>query len=135
MQTHQSLSKISIIIPVYNGANSIGNCLESIFRNRVDIPFEVMVIDDGSTDDTAGIVRQFPCQYFRIEKSGAAAARNYGIKRANGDIIFLFDADVRLKEDTIEKFLKHFSEDKDTYIIQGRWDKNSLSPTLSSRFL
>ena len=126
---------ISIIVPVYNGENSIGNCLNSIFVAKIDVPFEVIVVDDGSTDQSGKVAKQFPCRYFRIEKSGVAAARNFGIEKAKGDIVFFFDADVRLKEETIQTFLKHFKEDGDAFIIQGRWDKNSPSPTISSRFL
>ena len=126
---------ISIIIPVYNGERFIRHCLNSIFANKVNVPFQVIVIDDGSTDNTGKIIQQFPCLYFRIEKSGVAAARNFGIRKAKGEIIFFFDADVRLKEDTIERFLKHFKEDKDAYIVQGMWDKKSPVPTFSSRFL
>jgi glycosyltransferase involved in cell wall biosynthesis len=126
---------ISIIIPVYNGEKFIGHCLNSVFKAKINVPFEVIAIDDGSTDNTAGIVRQFPCGYFKIEKSGVSAARNAGIKKAKGEIIFFFDADVRLKEDTITRFSKHFEEDRNAYIIQGRWDKESSVPGFSSRFL
>lgn len=126
---------ISIIIPVHNGEKFIGRCLRSIFDSKTDASFEVIVVDDGSTDSTGKVVQQFPCRYFRMEKSGVAAARNFGIRKTKGEIIFFFDADVKLKEDTIERFLKHFEEDKDAYIIQGRWDKNSPAATFSSRFL
>lgn len=125
---------ISVIIPVYNGKMVIGRCLESIFLAKIIVPFEVIVVDDGSVDDTINVVKSFPCKYFRIDKSGVAAARNFGIHQAKGDIIFFFDADVKVNTCTIENFLKHFNEDKDAYIIQGRWDVKSLMPTFSSQF-
>ncbi|MEW6618877.1 MAG: glycosyltransferase family 2 protein [bacterium] len=128
------LSKISIVIPVYNGEKTIGRCLDSIFSSNIKVPFEVIIVDDGSTDNTAGVVQEFACRYLRIEKSGVAAARNFGIKEAKGDIIFFFDADVILKKDTLEKFLRHFEEDTDAYIIQGRWDRKSPISTFSSEF-
>lgn len=128
-------NRISIIIPVYNGMRVIARCLNSIYASKIGIPFEVIVIDDGSTDDTAKIAQQFPCLYFKIKKSGVAAARNIGIEKAKGDILFFFDADVKLKDDTIQMFLRHFQEDKDAYIIQGRWDQESNSPAFFSRFL
>jgi len=125
---------ISIIIPVYNASDFIADCLNSIYNTKIDVVFEVIVVDDASTDDSAKIVQSFPCRYFRIQKSGVASARNFGIKKAQGGIIFFFDADVRLKKDTIARFLKHFQEDKDAHIIQGRWDKKSPVPSFSSRF-
>ncbi len=138
--THSFLSQsaspeISIIIPVYNGEKYIGECLSSVLLNTVNAAFEIIVVDDGSTDDTAKIVQRFSCRYIRIEKSGVAAARNIGIKNAKGGIIFFFDADVKLKKDTLDVFLKHFKEDSDVYVMQGRWDKSSPIPAFSSRFL
>lgn len=124
---------ISIIIPVYNGENIIAGCLNSIFANKIETPFEVIIVDDGSTDRTEMAVRQFPCQYYKIEKSGAAAARNLGIKKAKGEIIFFFDADVKLKKDTLCGFLRHFENDKDAYIIQGRWDGDLQNQAFSPR--
>lgn len=129
------INKISIIIPVYNGARVISDCINSIVNCEINVPKELIIVDDGSTDDTEEIVKKFPCQYIRIEKSGVAKTRNIGIKKAVGDILFFFDADVKLKKDTIKNFLKHFREDEDTYIIQGRWDKNSYAPSFSSQFL
>lgn len=129
------INKISIIVPVYNGANIISDCINSIISCEIDVPKELIIIDDGSTDDTGEIIKKFPCEYSRIEKSGVAKARNIAIKKAVGDILFFFDADVKLKKDTIKNFLKHFRKDNDAYIIQGRWDKNSYAPSFSSQFL
>ena len=128
------MDSISIIVPVYNGDRFIGRCLESILRNKTDVPFELIVVDDGSTDRTAEIVRSFPCSYYRIEKSGVAAARNLGIRKAKGEILFFFDADVILREDTLSRFLKHFQEDPDVCVVQGRWDSESPSRAFASRF-
>lgn len=125
---------ISIIVPVYNGEKSIGSCLDSILSSRINVSFELIVVNDGSTDGTESIIRRFNCRYFKIAKSGVAAARNIGIKYSKGDILFFFDADVRLRKDTIEKFLLHFENDKDIFIMQGRWDKKSPNRAFSSRF-
>lgn len=127
--------EISIIIPVYNGEKHIGKCLNSINGCKINITFEIIVVDDASTDGTESVIQKFPCRYIKIKKSGVAAARNAGIKNAKGDIIFFFDADVKLKKDTIDRFLAHFREDADAYLMQGRWDKISPVPTFSSRFL
>ena len=129
------IKTFSIIVPVYNGADVIADCLNSILKSRVDVPYEVIVVDDGSTDATKEVVGRFPVRYFRIEKSGVAKARNTGIKAATGDALLFFDADVILHEDTLSRFLFHFNDDHDAYIVQGRWDKNQPSPSFGSEFL
>ena len=131
----KKINKISIIIPVYNGANVICDCLSSIAKSVIDVPYEIIVIDDGSTDNTKEIALQFPCVYIKIIKSGVAKARNIGIKKASGDILLFFDADVILKEDTLRNFINHFEKDTDAYIIQGRWEKNYPSSSFSTQFL
>lgn len=131
----QTTPDVSVIVPVHNGEKYLGCCLSSIFASEANVLLEVIVVDDGSTDNTESIARKFPCRYFKIAKAGVATARNFGIKMARGSIVLFFDADVELKQDTIRLFLKHFEEDEDARIIQGRWDKESLIPTFSSRFL
>ena len=129
------IASLSIIIPVYNGERCIARCLKSVYQKNIDIPFEVIVVDDGSTDQTKQIVDKFPCRYFYIEHQGVAAARNVGIKNSSGEVVFFFDADVTLKKDTILKFLAHLNEDKDVCVMQGRWDQNSPFLSFSSCFL
>jgi glycosyltransferase involved in cell wall biosynthesis len=133
--TAMNIDRLSIIIPVYNGASVIAGCLESIFRSKVDVPFEVIVVDDGSTDATPDVVSKFPVRYFRISKAGVSKARNTGIKNATGDILLFFDADVILHDNTIERFITHFRNDSDASIVQGRWDKNHPSPSFANQFL
>jgi glycosyltransferase involved in cell wall biosynthesis len=129
------IKKISIIVPVYNGVSVISDCLSSINNCDIGIPYELIVVDDGSTDGTGDVVKSFSCEYIRIDKAGVAKARNTGIKKSTGDILLFFDADVKVKKDTVSKFLQHFSEDDDAYVIQGRWDKDSYAPSFSTQFL
>lgn len=126
---------ISIIVPVYNGAGHIKTTLDSIVNSAIDVPWELIVIDDGSTDNTPRLVAQFDCRYIRIEKSGVAGARNCGIRHARGEILFFFDADVTLLSDTLANFLEHFREHPEAAVIQGRWAKESPLKTFSSQFL
>ena len=85
---------ISIIIPVYNCEKYISEAIQSIL-NQTYKPIEVIVIDDGSTDNTAKIAKKFTpdIKYIYQPKSGSAAARNRGIKIANGDAFAFLDAD------------------------------------------
>jgi glycosyltransferase involved in cell wall biosynthesis len=86
---------ISVIVPVRNGADSIKSCLASLVAT--DYPEtrrEIIVVDNGSTDETAEIVRGFPVRYVaERERLGAPAARNTGIGVARGDVIAFTDAD------------------------------------------
>jgi glycosyltransferase involved in cell wall biosynthesis len=85
---------ISVIIPVYNGAAFINDAVQSAF-NQDYRPLEVIIIDDGSTDNTAEIVElsEYPVKYFRQEKKGVAAARNKGMEKATGRFVAFLDAD------------------------------------------
>lgn len=94
--------RISVIIPNYNGAGTIGKCLEAVFASRFD-SYEVVVVDDCSDDGSAGIIGNFPCRLVRLgSRSGAARARNEGAGQSSGDVLFFIDADCMVMEDTLE---------------------------------
>ncbi len=89
---------VSIILPVYNRASFLASAFESI-RNQEFNNWELIVVDDGSTDDTHAIVRDFACsvphavRYYHQENQGPAAARNLGIDKAKGSYCAFFDSD------------------------------------------
>jgi len=85
---------VSVIVPTYNRAGFIGETLQSIFRQTLP-PREVIVVDDGSTDNTEAVVREFGSRvrYIRIPNSGPANARKVGISLARCDWIALCDSD------------------------------------------
>ncbi len=87
--------KISIIIPLYNGALLINRCLNSIFAQQSDFDLEVIIIDDGSTDNSVELVEQYPQPLVLLKQknSGPAAARNKGIEAATGKYLAFLDAD------------------------------------------
>lgn len=86
--------KISAIIPAYNSGDFLMDALKSVRRQTRPVQ-EIIVVDDGSTDDTAEIVRAAgkDILYFRQENRGPSAARNLGIKRSSGDWVAFLDAD------------------------------------------
>ncbi len=85
---------ISVIIPVYNGARFLEEAVATVLAQQYPA-LEIIVVDDGSTDDIAGALARLPVdvRYFRQENAGAAAARNRGIKDASGDLIAFLDVD------------------------------------------
>jgi len=88
--------KVSVIIPVFNGERFIGEAIQSVMDQTYP-PLEIIVVDDGSSDKTADIVRYLsgarPILYRRQSNQGAAAARNAGVSLAQGEWIAFLDAD------------------------------------------
>src|SRR4026209_2838610 len=84
---------VSVIIPVYNGARFLRAALESVFAQTYRA-FEVIVVDDGSMDESGAIAQSFPeVHYIRQENQGVAAARNNGIDAARGEFFAFLDQD------------------------------------------
>ena len=92
-------TKVSVVVATFNGARTLEACLNALARlNYPD--YEVIVIDDGSTDSTPEIAARFPfVRYFRQSNSGLSAARNTGIAAARGEIVAFTDDDCRPDED------------------------------------
>jgi glycosyltransferase involved in cell wall biosynthesis len=90
---------VTVVIPSYNRAHLIADAIESVFRQTYQ-DFEIILVDDGSTDDTAAAVRRFGSRvrYVRQDNAGAGAARNHGIRLAKGDYIAFLDSDDRWHE-------------------------------------
>jgi glycosyltransferase involved in cell wall biosynthesis len=125
---------LSIIIPVYNGEKYVHGCLDSIIRTAIPVEYEILVVDDGSTDRTQSIVKDFPCQYINIEKSGVARARNVGIAHATGEILLFFDSDTRLTKNTIINFLEVFDSNPELCVVQGKWVQDCPSANFNTLF-
>ena len=97
------MPKVSVAIPTYNRARFLAECIESILKQTFQ-DFEILLIDDGSTDNTSEIVSAYcpPVKYFRQENKGAPTAYNKGITEAIGDYVWLVDSDDVLLEDALE---------------------------------
>jgi len=83
----------SVVIAAYNAERTLGATIESVLSQDYE-PVETIVVDDGSTDGTAGVVRSFAgVRYLRQERAGPSAARNRGVAEARGDFVAFVDAD------------------------------------------
>ncbi|MFW5892300.1 MAG: glycosyltransferase family 2 protein [Bacteroidota bacterium] len=125
---------VSIILPVYNGETYIADAVQSVmhqsYRN-----WELLIINDGSTDDTLAVVKKFPdkrIHLFNQINKGVSAARNTGFQNMKGDYFCFLDADDMLPPKSIETRLKVFKTHPDTEFVDGVTEvKNSdLTKTL-----
>ena len=92
---------ISIIIPNFNGAKTLHQCLEAA-TSLEDEAYEVIVVDDGSQDNSVEIIEEFDCRLVRLEQNcGTSHARNMGAKNSRGDLLFFTDSDCVLPENTL----------------------------------
>lgn len=126
--------KISVIIPVFNAATSIFDCLKAVYNTKYE-NFEVIVVDDNSTDGSTGIIQQFPCKLIRlIENNGPARARNIGAREADGDILMFVDSDAVLQNDAISQIITAFKENEEVACVSGIFSKDSISKGWLARY-
>ena len=102
---------ISIIIPVYNVEEYLTDCLESVKRNVSDLDAEVLLIDDGSTDNSSAMAKLYAEKekkfcYYRKENGGLSSARNYGVSLAIGKYLYFVDSDDVLADGILPKMLE-----------------------------
>ncbi|SHJ49631.1 glycosyltransferase family 2 protein [Flavobacterium haoranii] len=106
------MPKISIVIPLYNKGSIVRKTLESVI-NQTFSDFEIIIANDGSTDDSVAIVESFKDKrilLFHQENKGAAAARNFGIEKASGELIAFLDADDIWKNNHLEEIFQLYND-------------------------
>src|SRR4030065_2472512 len=106
-------NQISIVIPTFNSAKVLKTCLESLANKTVGRKkYEVIVVDDGSTDETKDIVAKYPVRYIHQQNRGPAAARNNGVNHAQGEIVLFTDADCDPEPNWIEEMIKPLNDNQ-----------------------
>ena len=119
---HVAAPRLSVIVPVYNGAMHLSRCLDSL-RLSYCSSFEVIVVDDCSTDDSPQIAQRSGARCIRAPHTlGPAGARNLGVAHAQGDIFVFVDADVEVPEGALELIEKDFADDKQLAAVFGAYD-------------
>lgn len=127
-------SRISLVIPVYNGVDTIGACLDAVYAadNR---PVEVIVVDDGSTDNSTDIIKRYPCRLVRLgRQTGSSTARNIGARHCKGEILMFIDADCLLREDTLFLAEKTVAELDPSVVVGGTYSKLPVDKNFFSTF-
>jgi len=124
----------SIIIPVKNGAHSLSETLKSISKQNYK-DFEVIVVDDGSTDDTPNIVNKFKGTLIKLPKSyGAAYARNKGAEKAKGSFLIFLDADIILFKDALKRAQEYIKRNPKFLVFFGTFSPNLRFKNLFSQY-
>lgn len=111
--------KISVIIPAYNEEKFLPRTLMSLQNQNFTLPYEVIVVDNNSDDNTAEIARQYGAKVVFEAKRGASRATNAGFSIAKGEILARMDADTYVPPDWLMKIWKTFSKDKNTIALGG----------------
>ncbi|MCC6862444.1 MAG: glycosyltransferase [Bryobacterales bacterium] len=113
---------VSVVIPVYNAAGHLRMCLAAL-RQSASAPFECIVVDDGSTDASPEVAREFGATLLSTGgRSGPAHARNMGARHASGDVLFFIDADVCVHPGTLGRIVLAFGEDAELDALIGSYD-------------
>lgn len=126
---------ISVIVPVYNGGEFLNRCLDALFASAYQ-PFEVIVVDDGSTDASSEISRAKGANVLSSERrqSGPAAARNVAAAQAVGDILLFVDADVVVEKDTLAKVAAQFQSNAEISALFGSYDDTPFETNFLSQY-
>jgi glycosyltransferase involved in cell wall biosynthesis len=111
---------ISVIVPTYNAAEFLTDSLSCI-ENQNCRDLEIIVVDDGSSDDSARVVANFPrVRYVRQHNQGPAAARNKGLSLAHGNMVAFLDADDLWPANTLKTLWEHLATHAQTDVVLGR---------------
>ncbi|NOT46367.1 MAG: glycosyltransferase [Acidobacteria bacterium] len=125
---------ITVIVPVYNGHDYLHQCLDAIFASSYG-SFEMIVVDDCSTDDSAEIGRSKGSRILSTAKqSGPAAARNLAAETAEGEILMFVDADVVVKPETIGKVAERFERQPEISALFGSYDDEPAEKNFLSQY-
>jgi glycosyltransferase involved in cell wall biosynthesis len=125
---------VSIVIPVLNGAESIGDTLTTL-KNQSGAPCntQIIVVDNGSTDGTLDVVQRFDARVLTEAKRGPSAARNRGLAEARGEIVVFLDADTLPTRRWLKELIAPFAE-QDVMLVGGEL-RDYISETAPERFM
>jgi len=126
-------TRLSVIIPNHNGSAFVETCLKALYSARHQ-PFEVIVVDDCSTDNSVDLISKFPCRLIRLEKQGGASkARNTGARNSLGHALFFIDVDCVVQDDTILHAVNTYERNRDL-VIGGSYTPIAFDDTFFSNF-
>ncbi len=125
---------LSVVVPVYNSRDDLKDCLAALAASEFE-DFDVLVVDDGSTEPIKTVVEAHGFSYIRIEgPGGPARARNYGVSRVLGRYVVFVDADVCVQRDALTHFAAAFSGDPTVDAVIGSYDDAPASKDFFSQY-
>ncbi len=112
---------VTVIMPVYNAQDYVAEAIKSVMSQSFT-DWELLVVNDGSTDDSEGVIKSFDdprVQYFKQENRGVSAARNVGLKHMRGNYFCFLDADDELTPESLEARCAIMDSQPDVYFVDG----------------
>lgn len=120
--------KLSVVIPAFNEEKYIGQSLEQLITEAGKDIFEIIVVDNASTDDTAKIAKKFKgVKVIREERKGLTRARQAGLMAAKGDLIAYIDADTRIKSGWFHRVRREFEKNKRLVCLSAPYSMYDVS--------
>jgi len=131
------MTKLSVIVPVYNGEKYLEKTLDSLVEQTTE-EFEVIIVDDGSTDSTPEIIKRYCDEYvdffcINIAHSGVYAARNAALPRARGEYLLFLDCGDMLTFDSVEKLLERGKAESLDIVLGRQWRFGDIEYKYSKR--
>src|SRR5271166_6170297 len=128
------LPPISVVIPVFNDSENLRHCLDALRHSSVQ-DFELIVVDDGSTDDSARIATEVGASVLRRDRQmGPAAARNLGARSAAAPLLFFLDADVCVHPDTLGHAVRELEAHPEVGAVIGSYDDSPSEERFISQY-
>ena len=125
---------LSVVVPVRDGARELGRCLRGL-RDSSWADYELIVVDDGSTDGSAEVAATFGARVVRqMPSKGPASARNLGVTLATAPIVFFLDADVVPHREALGRALRRLDADPGLAALFGSYDDRPAAPGLVSQY-
>lgn len=121
MKKEEKSVDISIIVPVYNSYKYLNKCIDSLI-NQTKKEIEIIIINDGSTDDSEKIIKSYKddrIKYYKNKNQGIGKTRNFGIKKACGKFLMFIDSDDYIALDCCEKMYLNAKEEKSSVVVSN----------------
>ena len=131
------VTKLSIIVPVYNVEKYIEDCIKSLIQDVKD--YEIIIVNDGSTDNSETIIKKYVnkypelIKYYKKKNGGLFSARNYGIKKSNGEYLMFVDSDDTIEKNSLSKLYNYIdTKEFDILVYKMNSVKDNIKTSVQS---